>query len=131
MKSLLWLLAVAASGALGFYFGIGYGAGTLGAIVAQNEVTEGMARVRASLDALGQSDVERSNHLHELNFKSALFQIGSYSKSVVYWQCSDKDRETMQAARSYAQAHPGVLNGPAQQFESQGLGWCAQPKGGA
>ena len=43
MKILLWLIAVAASGAVGFYFGIGHGTKTLGAMVAQNEVGDGLA----------------------------------------------------------------------------------------
>jgi hypothetical protein len=124
-KIVFWLIAVMASGAVGFYFGIGYGAKTMGAIVAQNEVTDGLARVRVSLDALEHSDLTRSNKLHEQNLKSALFQIGSYSQSLVYWACTDKDRETIQAAHKYTEANPHLLSGHAQQFEAQGLAFCA------
>ena len=125
MKTFLWLIAVVASGAVGFYFGIGYGAKTLGAIVAQNEVSDGLARIRVSLDALEHSDLTRANKLHEQNLKSAFFQIGSYSQSLAYWECTDKDRKTMQAAHKYIEANPGLLSGPTQQFEARGLEFCA------
>jgi hypothetical protein len=131
MKTVVWLVAVIVSGAGGFYFGIGYGARTLSTIAAQNQVADGVSRIRLSLDALAQSDLDRVAHAHEQNLKSALFQIGTYSKSVVYWQCSDKDRETMESARKYAQTHPEVLSGPMQSFQSQGLELCTPPKGGA
>ena len=131
MKVFLWLVAVMASGAVGFYFGIGYGAKALGEVAAQNEVSDGVARIRVSLDALGQDDLTRANKLHEQNFKAALFQIGTYSKSLAYWACTDRDRETMQAALRYTEAHPGLLDGPAQEFQVQGLQFCAAKAGGS
>jgi len=131
MKTLLWLAAALASGAIGFYVGVGYGAKTLGAIAAQNEVYDGVERISVSLTALAQADVARSNQLHEQNLKSALLQIGTYSTSVSYWHCSDKERDTMQAARAYAHGHPALLGGPLQEFELRGLDWCTPSKGGA
>jgi hypothetical protein len=125
VKIFFWLITVVASCAVGFYFGVGYGAKTLGAIVAQNEVTDGLARVRVSLDALEHSDLTHANKLHEQNLKSALFQIGSYSQSLAYWACTDKDRETIQAAHKYTKANPGLLDGQWQQFETRGLAFCA------
>jgi len=124
MKTLLWLLAVALSGAAGFYFGFGYGAKTLGTMAAQNEVMDGVARLRVSLKALQGNSLELSNQLHEQNLKDALLQIGSYSPTVTFMRCSDRDREAMQAARKYADAHPNLLSGPLQQFRTQGLSWC-------
>jgi hypothetical protein len=124
MKTLLWLLAVAVSGAAGFYFGFGYGAKTLGTIAAQNEVMHGVNSLRVSLQALQDNKLERSNQLHEQNLKEALLQIGSYSSSVTFMRCSDKDREVMQAARKYAEAHPDLFSGPLKPFQIQGLGWC-------
>ena len=130
MKVFLWLVAVLASGAVGFYFGLGYGAETLGAIAAQNSVGNGVALVRNSLDALAQGDVTRSNQLHERNLEFALVQIGTYSKRVSYLQCSDRERQTMQAASHYVQDHPDLLGGPLHELRLQGLQWCTQPKGG-
>lgn len=124
MKSLLWLIAVVASGAFGYYLGIGRGAETMGAVVAQNEVTDGLVEIRVSLNALERNDPADTNKLLEKSLKSALFKIGAYSHSLAYWACTDKDRETIHAARKYAEAHPGFLNGPMQQFETQALAFC-------
>jgi hypothetical protein len=130
MKTLLWLVAVVLSGGIGFYFGTGVGAQALNAIAAQNEVSDGVYRLSVSLDALGQNDLERANHAHEQNLKSALVQIGTYSKAA-YVQCSEKDRNTINAAQSYVLAHPDILSGPLHEFQSQALQLCAQTNGGA
>ncbi len=130
MKIFLWLIAVVASGAIGFYFGVGHGAKTLSAIVAQNEVTDGLAKIRVSLDALEKNDLAHANKLQEQNLKSALFQIGTYSQGLAYWACTDKDRQTIQAVHKYIEANPGLLNGSTQQFETQGLAFCAAKVGG-
>jgi hypothetical protein len=131
MKMLLWILAVICSGATGFYFGIGCGASTLGGIAAHNQVHDGISRIRVSLEALVQDDPALANRLHEQNLGSALFQIGTYSWNVAYGQCSDKERDTIEAARTYVQAHPKVLGGSMQEFKAHALDVCAQKKGGA
>ena len=56
MKVFLWIVAVLASGGVGFYYGFGRGAETLGTIAAQNSVSNGVALVRNSLDALAQDE---------------------------------------------------------------------------
>jgi hypothetical protein len=127
MRIILWLFAVAASGASGFYLGIGCGAKTMGAIAAQNEISGAVARVRISVDALGQSDLTQANKLFASNLTFALVQIGTYSQGHTLSECTDKVRETMQAARRYTQAHPEVLAGALQQWQvwqTQGLEFC-------
>jgi hypothetical protein len=124
MKIFLWLIAIVASGAIGFYFGIGHGAKTLSAVVAQNQVTDGLADVRVSINALEKNDLENSKMLHEENLKSALVQIGTYSQGLAYWKCTEKDGEAIRAAHKYAEAHPGFLKDTMQQFEKQGLAFC-------
>lgn len=135
MKTFLWLIAVLASGVIGFYFGVDQGAKTSAALVAQNEVADGLARIRVSLDALEKNDPAHANDLQKRNLKSALFQIGSYSEGLAYWACTDKDRETIQAAHKYAETHPDVLNGSTKAFEARALDFCnvkpAEEKSGA
>ena len=124
MKTLLWSFAVILSGVAGFYFGIGHGARTLGTIAADNQVSDGVSRLRVSLDALQGNSLERANQLHEQNLKSALLQIGSYSPSVACARCTDEDRKVMQATRDYVEAHRVQLNAPLDQFQLKGLAWC-------
>ena len=129
MKIALWLTAIIVSGAMGFYFGVGYGAQSLGAIVAQNEVMDGLKRVRLTLNALEKNELAHSNEMLKLNLKSALSQIDSYSKSLAYWECTGEDRETIQAAQRFALGNPSLLNGTMQQFELQGFEFCTAKVG--
>jgi hypothetical protein len=131
MKTLLWIVAVICSGAIGFYFGIGCGASTLGGIAALNQVDDGISRIRVSLDALTHDDPVLANRLHEQNLGSALFQIGTYSWNVAHRHCSDKERDTLEAARAYSQAHPQVLGGAMRKFKLHALDVCVQKSGGA
>lgn len=129
MKTFLWLMAVLASGVIGFYFGVDQGAKTSAALVAQNEVADGLARIRVSLDALEKNDPAHANDLQKRNLGSALFQIGSYSEGLAYWACTDKDRETIRAAHDYAQANPDVLDGPTKAFQTRALEFCSAKPG--
>ncbi|MBB6247358.1 hypothetical protein [Rhodanobacter sp. A1T4] len=124
MKIFLWLIAVVAGTAIGFYVGFGYGAKTMTALAAQNEVTDAVAGVRMSLDGLGLSDSMQANKIYEENLTFALVQIGTYSQGLAYWACSDKDREAMQGARKYVEAHPELLSGPVRLWQMKGLQFC-------
>lgn len=107
MKTVLWLIAVLASGAIGFYLGIGHGAKTLGMIVAQNDIAKELTHVRNSLEALDKNDLVHSNRIQERNLASALFQIGSIPPGqIAHWTCTDKDRMTIQAARNTSKPSP-------------------------
>jgi hypothetical protein len=130
LKTFFWVIAVIVSGATGFYFGIGYGAKTLGSIIAQNEVADGLARIRVSLDALTKNDLNHANKLQLDDLKSALFQIGTYSQNLAYWACSDNDRDTIEAAHKFLEENPGFSNGPEQQFQAKGLAFCIESNGG-
>lgn len=126
MKTLLWLIAVLASGFIGFYFGVGQGARTHAMIVAQNDVAKGLTDVRTSLDALQKNDLVHSNDLQERNLESALFRIGSIPpEQIAHWTCTDRDRTTIQAARKYIEAKPGLLDDQTKQITMQGLAFCA------
>ena len=131
MKTLLWIVAVVCSGAAGFYFGLGYGAETLGAMAAEARIGDGVSRIRVSLQALAQDDPALGRRLHEQNLASALFQIGANASNRAYWHCSDKDRETMEAARKYSQAHPQVLDESTKAFVAHALDLCTAEKGGS
>lgn len=130
MKIFLWLIVVVTSGVVGFYFGVGHGAKVLGSIVAQNAVTDGLSTIRVSLNALEKNDLAHAKKLQQQNLKSALFQIGIYSQDLAYWACTDKDRQTIQAAHKYIEANPDLLTGSPPQFEAQGLTFCAAKIGG-
>lgn len=130
MKTVLWLIAVLASGAIGFYLGIGHGAKTLGMIVAQNDVAKGLTHVRTSLDALEKNDLVHSNRIQERNLASALLQIGSIPPGqIAHWTCTDKDRMTIQAARKYIEAKPGVFDSQTNPIAMQGLAFCGAKTG--
>lgn len=131
MKTLLWLIAVLASGAIGFYFGIGHGAKTLGSLVAQNDVAKALTHVRTSLDALEKNDLAHSSHLQERNLESALFQIGLIPpEQIAHWTCTDKDRGTIQAARKYIKAKPGLFDAQTNPIAMRGLAFCAAKPAG-
>lgn len=130
MKNLLWLIAVLASGFIGFYVGLGRGAETMAMLVAQNEVAKGLGDVRTSLDALEKNDLVHSNRLHERTLESGLFLIGSPSpKLTSHLTCTDKDRRTIQAARQYIEAKPGVLDKQLKHIAMQGLAYCDSKTG--
>jgi hypothetical protein len=129
MKTLFWLAAVIASGALGFYFGVNYGVDvgskTVEAMMAENEVKDSLARIRISLNALERNDLNHANNLHKENLKFALLKIGTYSDEVLaYWECTDKDQKTILAAHNYARENPTFLNGQIDQIEAKALEFC-------
>ena len=124
MKTFLWLMSVAAACAVGFYLGIGYGAQSIGNIAAQNQVLEGLSRVRSSLNALEANDIAHSQELMEQNLKSALFQIGSNVQDSERRACSETDRETIRAANEYTQRKSGLMAGPWQAVMVKGLELC-------
>lgn len=131
MKNVLWLIAVLASGFIGFYFGVGRGSETMAMLVAQNDVTKGLGDVRTSLDALEKNDLVHSNRLHERTLESALILIGTIPPTrISHLTCTDKDRRTIQAARKYIEAKPGLLESQMKQFTMQGLAFCAEKTGG-
>ena len=124
MKTFFWLIAVCAASAVGFYLGIGYGAQSISRIAAQNQVADGLSRVRLSLDAIKSSDVARSQELLENSLKSALFQIGSSVQDSGHGQCTEKELEAIQAANQYARSKPELLNGPWQSIIAKGQEVC-------
>lgn len=131
MKNVLWLIAVLASGFIGFYVGVGQGSGTMAMLVAQNDVTKGLGDVRTSLDALEKNDLVHSNRLHERRLESALVLVGTIPpKRISHLTCTDKDRRTVEAARKYIEAKPGFLDNQTKQFTMQGLAYCAVKAGG-
>ena len=132
MKTAYWLIVLAATGAAGLYVGFDYGvktgAETMSFLSAQAEVSEGISLVRASIDALGQSDLEHANGIHEKNLRLALSRIDTYSSNKSDLPCYRVDRETMEAARKFVGDHPALLKAPEQQ---RGLQFCVQHTGGA
>ncbi len=130
MKNVLWLIAVLASGLIGFYFGMGRGSETMAMLVAQNEIARGLGDVRASLDALQKNDLVHSNRLHERTLESGLLLIGSPPPRLTsHLTCTDKDRRTIQAARKYIEAKPGMLDKQLKPFAMQGLAYCDSKTG--
>lgn len=131
MKNVLWLIAVLASGFIGFYVGVGQGSEAMATLAAQNDVAKGLTDVRTSLDALQKNDLSHSNGLHERTLESALFLIGTIPPGrISHLTCTDKDRRTIQAARKYIEAKPGLLDSQMKQFTMQGLAYCAAKAGG-
>ncbi len=128
MKTLWWLIAIVASGALGFYFGIGHGAHTMGAVVAQNHVVEALADIRASVYALEKNDLVYSKRQSEAHLKSALLKIATYSQSLAHWECTEQHRAAIRMAQAYAETNPGFFDGQMQALQKQGLAFCNAKK---
>lgn len=125
MKTILWILAVTFSAAVGFYFGIGQGAKTMGTIAAQNEVSEAVSTLQISLKAIAKNDIASANNAHDAFVRGALIKLGSYASVVPFWKCSDRDREAMAAARSYEAVHPSNANEPLRHLITKGLDFCS------
>ena len=126
MKNVLWLIAVLASGFIGFYAGVGQGSEIMATLVAQADVAKGLTDARTSLDALQKNDLSHSNRLHERTLESALVLIGTHPpERISHLTCTDKDRRTIQAARKYIEAKPGLLDSQMKQFTMHGLAYCA------
>jgi len=107
---MLWLLLSFVTGVTGFYFGFGKGAQTLGAISAQSIVGDQLSTINSSITDLTRNDLAYSHKHQEAELQAALFQLGSVYPGLSYWSCSDRDRQTIQAAKKYLVANPNIGN---------------------
>jgi hypothetical protein len=124
MKVFLWLLAIAVSGGLGFYLGIGQGAKTMAAIGTQAKVSDDLSTLRISLNALSKNDLDLANRAHASYVNSALIKLGAESPELAYWRCSDRDRAVIAEARTYIASAPQLPNDLVIPFLTRGLTFC-------
>ncbi len=69
--------------------------------------------------------LQRTARNDERTLESGLLLIGSHPPRLTsHLTCTDKDRRTIQAARKYIEAKPGVLDKQMKQFAMQGLAYC-------
>jgi cysteinyl-tRNA synthetase len=106
LKAFALLLLVAASAGIGFYYGFGYGAKTLGAIATQAKVGDTLGEISSSITDLEKNDLAYSQRRQQYRLYFALNDLGLIYGHLEYWQCSDRDRHTIRTARDYVASHP-------------------------
>jgi hypothetical protein len=126
VKIFLWLLLAACSGVMGFYYGVRVGANYIGELTARNEASDSLWTMGQSLDVMARNDLAASNARLQAEFEAALTRLGTVSKAVSYWKCSDRDLKTLAAAREFRQAHPDRNDDPRQPFLEAGLSFCSR-----
>jgi hypothetical protein len=109
MKQVLsGVLIAALAGAIGFYFGISYGAKIIGTMATQNALMSSLRSAERSLDALERNDAISFEKEAQINLRIALFEIGSQARLHLPTQCNDHDVHVLQQAKTYLEAHKNL-----------------------
>jgi len=58
------------------------------------------------------NDLAYSRRQHEIELNMALFELGSQHQHIEYWNCTDKNRQTVKAAKEYLALRSGKASEP-------------------
>lgn len=103
---LLILTALLFGGGVGFYLGFGKGAEIMSTLAAQVKVGDALSDIRKSELALRENDPDSMRRKVAIDLRVALFALDTYSSSVPFWKCKERDREALISAADYMAAHP-------------------------